>query len=812
MIQVDNLPSALRTSGLFCCWRLEEREGSEKPTKVPYNPRTGGKAQSTNPDTFAPLSVALEAVERDGYSGIGVGLFGVLGAIDIDHCIDDNGELSPMAFDVMDTMQGYTETSPSGKGLRILFTVPSGFQYDKTRYYINNQRAGLEVYVAGSTQKYVSITGNAWTPGLDLQERGEQLAAVLEKYMRRPAADRPTPPAPAVPSTPSGTADLDDVALIERAKQSKGGTAFADLWAGNIAGYKSHSEADMALCNALAWWTNGDAQRVDRLFRQSGLYREQKWNRRQSGSTYGAITVQNAVSSCRGGYDPGRYNSFGLSWDAPIGGGSDAAKTASVKPPDFSDAGNAIVFSGIYQNELIYVDALGWLWWNGRKWERDDHKAMTWALDLSARMLKEAITVNREALLKHAEAQAKYAESGDPGDGEAVKTAEEEKKRAKAYLTHAQNLRGATRLRNMLELSKPALVLKADKLDANPIDLNTPAGIVNLTTGQLRPHERFAYCSQITEAAPSANGAGMWVDFLQTITSGDGSVQGFLQLVAGMALIGTVYQEGIVIAYGGGRNGKSTFFNALGQVLGDYTGSIDVKTLTTDRGNKGASLAMLRGKRLVITGELEEHQRLSVATLKQVASTDKLTIEEKYRQPETVKQTHTLILFTNFLPRVGSTDGGTWRRLIVVPFNATIPPGGGIQNFADVLVKEAGGAILAWAVEGAVNFVRNGFKLDIPDAVAMATEEYRQREDWLNNFINERCVKEPNAREGARALYLEYKAWAQDAGEFIRRENDFAAAMEAAGYRKEKPKGRFVYIGLRVDLETKFGNSWAARG
>lgn len=807
MILSANLPAALRENGLFCCWRYEERDG--KRTKVPYNPKTGGRAQSTNPDTFSPLSTALAACKASDYDGIGVGMFGALGAVDIDHCMDDSGELSDMAFDVMNIMQGYTEVSPSGHGLRILFNA-TGFQYDKARYYINNQSAGLEVYIAGQTNKYVTVTGNAWTPGLDLQERGEQLAIVLEKYMKRPekaTAERPTPPpAPAaVPDT------LDDLALIEKAKQGKGGAAFASLWAGSTAGYKSHSEADIALCNALAWWTNGDAQRVDRLFRQSGLYREEKWNRRQSGSTYGALTVQNAVSSCRGGYDPGRYNGFSLSWDAHIGGSSDAGKMASVKPPDFSDAGNAIVFSGIYQNELIFVDALGWLWWNGRKWERDDHKAMTWALDLSARMLKEAITVNREALLKHAEAQAKYAESGDPGDGEAVKTAEEEKKRAKAYLTHAQNLRGATRLRNMLELSKPALVLKADKLDANPIDLNTPAGIVNLTTGQLRPHERFAYCSQITEAAPSANGAEMWANFLQTITSGDGSVQGFLQLVAGMALIGTVYQEGIVIAYGGGRNGKSTFFNALGQVLGDYTGSIDVKTLTTDRGNKGASLAMLRGKRLVITGELEEHQRLSVATLKQVASTDKLTIEEKYRQPETVKQTHTLILFTNFLPRVGSTDGGTWRRLIVVPFNATIPPGGGIQNFADVLVKEAGGAILAWAVEGAANFVRNGFKLDIPDVVAEATEAYREREDWLNNFINERCIKDPNARERTRALYLEYKAWAQDAGEFIRRENDFAAAMEAAGYRSVSSHKKKSYVGLRIDLEAKFGTPCAAR-
>ncbi|WP_369282186.1 phage/plasmid primase, P4 family [Oscillibacter sp. GMB15532] len=487
-----------------------------------------------------------------------------------------------------------------------------------------------------------------------------------------------------------------------------------------------------------------------------------------------------------------------------------AAPADSVRPPDFSDAGNATVFSRIYRKDLIFVDALGWLWWTGKKWERDDHKAMAWALDLSARMLGEAGGANREALLQQAEAKARYAESGEMADGEAVKTADAEVSKTKAYLAHAKNTRNAVRIKNMLELSKPALVLKADKLDASAFDLNTPAGIVNLTTGQLRPHDRAAYCSQMTQAEPNRRGADIWGTFLDTITCSDGSVRGFLQLVAGMSLIGSVYQEGIIIAYGGGRNGKSTIFNAIGQTLGDYTGSIDIKTITTDRANKGASLATLRGKRLVITGELEEHQRLSVATLKQLASTDKLVVEEKFKQPETVTQTHTLILFTNHLPRVGSTDSGTWRRLIAVPFNATIPAGSGVQNYADVLVEKAGGAILNWAIEGAVNFVRNGFKLDIPEVVEEATDAYREREDWLNNFINERCVRESNARVGAANLYREYREWAQDTGDYVRRLNDFTSGMETAGFQNVRPRNKSTWIGLRLDIETKFGNPYTA--
>lgn len=490
----------------------------------------------------------------------------------------------------------------------------------------------------------------------------------------------------------------------------------------------------------------------------------------------------------------GRYERGKAAPKAP-----DGTLSGSVRPDDFSDAGNAEIFVREYKRDLIYVDALGWLYWNGRRWERNDHKAMKAAITLSARMLKEAVHGNRAALIQQAEAQAKYSESGDDTAKDALEKAKREAKSAKAFLNHAQALRGAARLRNMVELSKPSMVIKADKLDANPVDLNTPAGIVNLTNGQLMPHDRKALCTQITTTGPSRVGADMWDSFLNTITCGDGSVQGFLQMVAGMALIGTIYQEGIVIAYGGGRNGKSTFFNALQSVLGDYAGSVDIKVLTTDRSNKGAYLAMLRGKRLVVTGELEEHQRLSVSTLKQVASTDKLVIEEKYKAPETVRQTHTLVLFTNFLPRVGSTDGGTWRRLIVVPFNATIPVGSGVQNYADVLADKAGGAILSWAIDGAMNFIRNGFKLNIPEVVAEATEEYREREDWLNNFIDERCTKDPNFRVGARELYTEYKSWAMDTGDFVRRERDFSTAMEKAGYKKIKPKGVYAYLGLNLD-------------
>ena len=142
----NGLPQQLKDNGHFCVWRYETREGSAKPTKCPYNPRTGGGAMSNNPDTFTNYQTALNALEHGEYDGLGVGVFGGLCAIDIDHCIDKNGVPTNEATEIMYIMQTYCETSPSGQGLRLFFTAP-GFQYDKTRFYTMNASRGLEVYV-----------------------------------------------------------------------------------------------------------------------------------------------------------------------------------------------------------------------------------------------------------------------------------------------------------------------------------------------------------------------------------------------------------------------------------------------------------------------------------------------------------------------------------------------------------------------------------------------------------------------------------------------------------------------------------------
>lgn len=292
MTKIENIPAYLREHGLFCLWKYEDRDG--RRTKMPYNPNSPqDRAKSNDRSTFAPMDKA--AARANGFDGLGIGIFDSIAGIDIDHCMKD-GKLSAMAADIVETMDAYTEISPSGEGLRILFLAP-GFRYDTGKYYIKDSKQGLEIYIAGMTQRYLTVTGNTLR-SRDILDKADKLQTILDKYMKRP--QQPTQTAAPMPGSP---ADISDRELLDKAMNARNGGQFKSLWEGNIMNYPSQSEADQALCNLLAFWTGKDAARMDALFRQSGLMRD-KWNRRQSGTTYGAITIQKAIASCGEVYTP----------------------------------------------------------------------------------------------------------------------------------------------------------------------------------------------------------------------------------------------------------------------------------------------------------------------------------------------------------------------------------------------------------------------------------------------------------------------------------------------------------------------------
>ena len=283
------LPDSIIQNGLFCCWKYEERNG--RKTKVPYQPETGLGAKSNDPSSFVPYKTAVQA---SGYDGIGIGIFNGICAIDLDNCVSDSGYYTQTAAEIVALMHSYTEYSPSGNGLHILFSA-KGFQYDTKRFYIMNHQAGIEVYVAGATNKYVTVTGNR-CGDYEYGDRTQELQTLLDKFMRRPEVSTEN-------AINAKNSDLSTKQLLQLAKSSKNGAAFTALWNGSLEGYSSPSEADLALCSHLAFWTGRDAAKMDTMFRQSGLMRD-KWDRQQSGTTYGATTIQKAIEHCREIYTP----------------------------------------------------------------------------------------------------------------------------------------------------------------------------------------------------------------------------------------------------------------------------------------------------------------------------------------------------------------------------------------------------------------------------------------------------------------------------------------------------------------------------
>lgn len=461
----------------------------------------------------------------------------------------------------------------------------------------------------------------------------------------------------------------------------------------------------------------------------------------------------------------------------------------SVRPTDFTDTANSRVFAREYKGKAIYVKTIGWLFWNGKKWEENELEVAGFAMGLTDKMMAEAraeIAAAGEAMTA-----AKVAE-----DADAIKAAHRMELAAAAYRKHAKASRNKTRIAAMLDLARTPLQVMPDMLDADPYILNTPKGMVNLRTGDISPHTPARYCTKITKYGPGVHGADLWQAFLRVITVEDEKLAFFLQQIAGMAAVGSVFEENLIIAIGNGKNGKSAHFNTLAIVLNDYAGTIAAEVLTTANRNKGAEMATLKGKRLVIAAETEEGARLSQSALKQLTSTDRIHAERKYKDPEDFIPSHTTILYTNHLLRVGSTDTGTWRRLVTVPFTAKIPASQEVKNYADTLVRGGGEAIMSWIIEGAMFFCANGHALQLPEAVVMAREEYQAENDWLTMFLDECCELGPGKKVGSGILYSAYRGWADGNGEYKRHNRDFNSEMEKRGYNKHRQSAGWIWLGI----------------
>lgn len=298
----------------WVCFKKETRNG--KITKIPKNPATGDNASSNNPNTWGTYKQAVEAAARFNYDGVGFNLVGGYFAIDLDHVIDrESNRIEPYAISILKLMNSYTEISPSGTGLHIICKgeKPQGrSRNDKLEIYqaITNSDGTI------SNGRYITVTGNVYIDR-PIENRTKEAAELFNRYFKEEKAE-PHPVAT------SGT-DQSDAEIINKALRARNGATFAALWQGDYTAYPSQSEADLALCNLLAYWTQGDADRIDSLFRQSGLYDNmktekggiKKWDKKRGAITYGQLTINKALENYtpyapKSGHTEALYNNHSI--------------------------------------------------------------------------------------------------------------------------------------------------------------------------------------------------------------------------------------------------------------------------------------------------------------------------------------------------------------------------------------------------------------------------------------------------------------------------------------------------------------------
>lgn len=485
-------------------------------------------------------------------------------------------------------------------------------------------------------------------------------------------------------------------------------------------------------------------------------------------------------------------------------GRASAAAVKSAFPEHWTDVGQADVLKELFGNELRYCESVGYLVYDEVAWRAGELAARKLSAELTRLQMEEA-----QCLIEHKKLQlATLGISTDKNQktssmDAAQKAAFEEYQAAVKTMANVEARQQDARLQATLNVASPKLSIAVEKLDADPFLLNTPGGTIDLRMGAsgMREHSAADYITKVTRGSmhEDVQGRQLWMQTLEDTFKGDQAIIDYVQLLCGLMLLGSVKQEGLIIAYGCGANGKSTFFNAIREVMGDYADTIaaDVFLSSTTR-NVMPERAALRGKRLVLAEEMPNHAPLSASVVKQLCSTDAIHAEQKFKDPFTFKPSHTLVLMTNSLPEIRDRDEGIWRRIHLIPFEAQFTGDRDVKDYASKLVEKAGGEILSWMVEGACKVIAADYGIEKPAHVKAVEDEYRRGSDWLGSFLEDCSEKDPDSKVLVTELYSRYCAYCRaNALSEVSREV-FGKVMGESGFKAVKSHGKRYRAGLRL--------------
>ncbi len=738
----NNLPAELRQSGLFCLWKRENINGRQ--TKMPYK-TNGYRARSTERADFVSFNTAMRYVKN--YNGIGLGIFDGFCAVDIDHCVKD-GKLSELAQDIINTFSSYTEYSPSGEGVRIIFKA-DGVEYDKKRYYINNRGLGLEIYVSGCTNKYVTLTGNV-IKNLPVIDCSTELTAVLDYYMKKGEVEK------ADSKVQNSTSYLSDEEVITKALNAKNGDKFRRLWSGDFD--LSHSEADLALCSHLVFWCGGDTSQMDRLFRQSALYRD-KWER----DDYRESTLNTAVRGCREFYSPivktTAAEDFGK-----------VQKLRELDPLDknkypWNDIGAGKIFADFYKDILRYVpERKSWFYYKDGVWQADTGNlhAMKCCMELADLMYSFALEIK-------------------------------DSDRRRIYISYATRWQHHSVRVNILKDAQVYHPIPYSKFDSDIYIFNCKNGTLHLDTMEFTEHKPSDRLTKISEVIynPDAR-CPRFADFVNEICQGDNDKAKFLQTALGYSLSGDTKHECMFILYGATtRNGKGTLCESVLKVLGDYgiTSRPETISMKINQSSNSPSedIARLSGVRFVNISEPGKGLTLDAAKLKSMTGNDTINARFLHENSFDYKPQFKLYINTNYLPVANDMTLFSSGRLVIIPFERHFEEHEQDKTLKTEFAKEESqSAILNWLIEGYKVQSRDG--LQLPESVKTATQSYQNDSDKIRCFAADCLIRDANCEEKTADVYSRYQDWCGENGYFAEGMRTFKQSlMTFADVKKKRP-------------------------
>lgn len=844
------IPQEIKDTRRWVCYKTEVRNGEE--TKIPMNALSGGYASTSDPATWTSFKLAISGCVKYNLTGLGFMLgedvrtgttyFGV----DLDNHVDKTTgkkpyetakEFEEFAYIFINALKSYTEYSHSGEGVHI---ICKGKLPGK-----RNKRKGVEMY---DYRRFFTMTGKV-IYNAPIEERSEEVKPLWEKYLNvepevAPATASSYERQKTVAAKVSATggvsfeeveevvvqtpSNLSDYELIEKIRNSQQGSDFMSLYNGDMSAYgNDHSSADMALCKILAFWTGCDADQMDRIFRKSALMRD-KWERGWGNGTYGSHTIESAIKTQRDVYTPPtKTEKIVLSVKSEN-------DTAAVKPQgdivefdekgdpivsvkqifksySLTDTGNAERFYDYFGDNFRYdTKAKTFMFWNGKTWLYDAKNYVKKYADMIIDVLK--------AEIKQTEAKINDLQKTDGEENEKTVAAIEAKEYEGLLKGQRENLKRVSNsagkeamIRELQHLHDIPVV--TEEFDLHKYLLNTDSGVVDLLTGKITPFDKNLKLSKNTNCLVSYEEPVTWLKFLHDILKRPNEKETeelilTIQLLLGDAITGRTNKDLLVIMYGNGSNGKSTYIKTIKKVFGDYGKTMNSELLLQNKNASAQStefsFAALKGARIITMSETNESEKMNDKVIKQLTSGETIAAQKKFGDQFEYDPTFSPWMSTNNLPIIRSKDYGIWRRIFLIPFLVKFTDETKDIHMPEKLEAEMP-QILGWVIKGCIklNSEYNGV-VPKPKCLEEALADYKNEMDTVNLYIASNCENFQGYKTNASTLFQDYKKWALDNNEHLMPEHKFKADMQKHGFQLKRDSNvGWVYVGIKLNSDQK---------